>query len=72
MSLRDEMPPEQLAVTGKALDVHRQSLITKLDRPDLPARERERTMQEIESCSAAAALFRREHDEYLREQRVAS
>jgi hypothetical protein len=72
MSLRDELPPDELAVTAKALDIHRQSLIHKLERPNTPETEKQRTMKEIESCSSAAARFRQEHDEYLREQRVAS
>jgi hypothetical protein len=72
MSLRDEIPPDELAVTTKALDIHRQSLINKLERPNTPETEKKRTMQEIDACSAAASRFRREHDEYLREQQLAS
>lgn len=72
MSLRDEFPPDELAVIGKALDIHRQSLINKLERPNTPENEKKRTMQEIESCSSAATRFRREHDEYLRDQQLAS
>ena len=72
MSLRDEFPPDELAVIGKALDIHRQSLINKLERPNTPDNEKRRTMQEIESCSAAATRVRSEHDEYLREQQMAS
>lgn len=68
MSLRDEIPPDELAVIGKALDIHRQSLINKLERPNTPEGEKKRTMTEIESCSRAATRFRTEHDEYLAEQ----
>lgn len=59
------LPPDELAVTAKALDVHRQSLIRKLERPNLPANERRRTLREISSCSSAAARFRKAHDELL-------
>jgi hypothetical protein len=72
MSLRDEIPPDELAVVTKALDIHRQSLINKLERPNTPDHEKKRTMQEIESCSSAATRFRAVHDEYLREQQLAS
>jgi hypothetical protein len=68
MSLRDEIPPDELAVTTKALDIHRQSLINKLERANTPATEKQRTMQEIESCSRAASRFRAEHDGYLADQ----
>lgn len=73
MSLRDEMPPDELAIAGKALDIHRQSLINKLERANTPQGEKDRTIQEIELCSSAAKRFRDAHDEYLRErQRMAS
>lgn len=72
MSIRDDIPADELAVVTKALDIHRQSLINKLERPGTPDAEKKRTMQEIESCSSAATRFRREHDEYLREQQLAS
>jgi hypothetical protein len=70
MSLRDELPPSELAITSKALDIHRQSLIHKLDRHGLSRIERERTLQDIEDCSAAAQRFRQEHDALLSEQRA--
>lgn len=70
MSLRDELPPNVLAVTSKALDIHRQSLIGKLDRVGNNKEERRRTLQEIEDCSEAATLFRREQNAYLAEQRA--
>jgi hypothetical protein len=54
-----------LAVTAKALDVHRQSLIRKLDRVGNNTNERKRTMQEINSCSSAATRFREAHDALL-------
>jgi hypothetical protein len=66
-----DLPPDELAVAAKALDVHRQSLIRKLDRIGNNANERKRTMQEITSCSNAAARFREAHDAQLA-QRVAS
>lgn len=67
-----DLPPDELAVTAKALDVRRQSLIRKLEREGLPDRERERTITEIESCSSAAKRFREAEDEYISKQRVAS
>lgn len=60
-----DLPPDELAVTAKALDVHRQSLIRKLERPDLPARERKRTIDEITSCSSACKRFRAAEDEHI-------
>jgi hypothetical protein len=72
MSLRDEMPEDELAVTSKALDVHRQALIRKLNERKLNDNEKQRTMDEIESCSKAATRFREQHDAMLREKRVAS
>jgi hypothetical protein len=68
MSLRDEIPPDELAVITKALDIHRQSLINKLERPNTPEHEKKRTMQEIEHCSSAATRFRQVHDEVLAER----
>lgn len=70
MSLRDEVPPNELAITAKALDIHRQALIHKLDRVGNNKAERQRTLQDIEDCSAAAQRFRREHDALLAEQRA--
>ena len=67
-----DLPPDELAVTAKALDVHRQSLIRKLNRENLPANEHKRTLEEITSCSQAAKRFREAEDEYLARQRVAS
>lgn len=66
----DDLPPDELAVTAKALDVHRQSLIRKLERPDLPARERKRTVDEIGSCSRACKRFRNAEDEYIATQQA--
>jgi hypothetical protein len=66
-----DLPPDELAVAAKALDVHRQSLIRKLDRVGNNANERKRTLQEIASCSSAATRFREAHDAILAE-RVAS
>ena len=63
-----DLPPDELAVTAKALDVHRQSLIRKLDRIGNNVNERRRTMQEIESCTSAASRFREAHDVYLAKQ----
>lgn len=60
-----DLPPDELAVTAKALDVHRQALINKLDRPGLSATERKRTMAEITSCSSAGKRFREAHDALL-------
>lgn len=66
-----DLPPDELAVTAKALDVHRQSLIRKLDRVGNNTNERKRTMQEITSCTNAATRFREAHDALLA-NRVAS
>ena len=60
-----DLPPDELAVTAKALDVHRQSLIRKLDRVGNNTTERKRTLQEISSCSSAATRFREAHDALL-------
>lgn len=68
MSLRDELPPNVLAITAKALDIHRQALIHKLDRVDGNKAEKQRTLQDIEDCSEAANLFRREHDALIADQ----
>jgi len=68
----NDLPPDELAVTAKALDVHRQSLIRKLDRIGNNAAERTRTLQEIRDCSNAAKRFREAEDAYLTSQRVAS
>lgn len=67
-----DLPADELAVTAKALDVHRQSLIRKLERPELPDREYKRTVEEIESCSKAAKRFRAAEDALIKQQRVAS
>jgi hypothetical protein len=61
----NELPPDELAVTAKALDVHRQALIRKLDRVGTSKAERQRTLDEITSCSSAASRFRQAHDELL-------
>lgn len=72
MSLRDELPPNVLAITAKALDIHRQALIHKLDRVDGNKAEKQRTLQDIADCSEAANLFRLEHDQLIAEQARAS
>ena len=58
----------EFAATAKAVDVHRQALVRKLDRiGDTNPAEQARTLDEIRACSSASAKMRAVHDDQLAE-----
>lgn len=62
----NDLDDSELAATAKAVDVHRQSLVRKLQRiSDTNPAEQARTLAEIQSCSSASAKMRRVHDAQL-------
>lgn len=62
--LTDQLSTEQLGLTARALDVHRQALVRKLERIDSET-ERSKTLLEISDCREAADIFKRAEQERL-------
>ena len=57
---------DELAATAKAVDVHRQALVRKLERIGRSNQaERDNTLAEIRACSSASHKMRVIHDEQL-------
>lgn len=61
-----ELDEAELAATAKAVDVHRQALVRKLDRiGSSDQAEKARTLEEIQACSSASSKIRSVHDAQL-------
>jgi hypothetical protein len=61
-----ELTDFELATTAKGMDIHRQSLIKKLDRIGSNPVERKNTLDEIEACSAISRKARHLDDKRLK------
>lgn len=61
-----ELTDEELLITSKSLDIHRQSMLSKLLRlGDAPSYERERTLNDIRLCDAASHKIKQAQTERL-------